>query len=436
MNFRLMRELVTDPGVEALLTPEAEIRAMLDVEAALARAEERAGVLPPGVGERLSREIDAATITPEEIYSGAAAAGVAVPTLVATLRTRLPEEIADHLHHGATSQDVVDTAAILRLREICRRIDEALLKASRHLGELARAHTDTPMVGRTRFQHATPITFGLRAANWLAPLTRLRRRIATLEQDTFAVQFGGAAGDLAALGSKGIEVGEILADELGLMRALPWHAQRDRMIEIAEWLGAVVRQCGTIGQDLILLTQTEIAEIRLGSTGASSTMPQKQNPVGPEAMVALARAALPHLTTMQMAGLHAHERDGAAWTSEWISLSAVASHAGGACWLLTETLANLQPDKQRMAANLQSSGGLVFAEAAAFALTPQMGRARAQAHVKEVALRCAQSGAPFLTALQATLDDPSVLQGIDKYGSTSLREIIERILSEADLGGG
>lgn len=389
--------LYAESDVAALFTDEAEITAMIRFEASLARVQAALGVIPD---ERLAARIEAATVTPDQLRDGVATSGIPVPALVAALRAQIGER-AQYLHWGATTQDVMDTALVLRLRDALDLMEHRLLAITARLAELADTHRATAMPARTWLQHATPTTFGLKCATWLDPLIRQHQRLTEMRPRVLTVQSGGASGTRAAA-LRGTETMAALADDLGLAPAAPWHASRDRLLEIAGWLATVTSSLGKIGTDLIILVQTEVAEVTLGSTGGSSTMPQKQNPVGPSALVALARTNASALGEMHHAALQTMERDVAHWSAEWLALPRMACATGAALKIAEETLAGLSPNTDRMHETLAMTEGAILAEAASFALAEHMPRAEAQALVKSAARR----NEPLIDALARLTDAP------------------------------
>ena len=274
--------LLWDAEVAELFADGAAVREMIAVEVALASAQARLGVVP----ENAAREIAAAAASFEpdfaRLRAGTERSGVPVIALVEQLRAAVGGGAANFVHYGATSQDIVDTAMVLQM---CRALDVLagrLDGVCARLADLAHRHRTTPMAARTRYQQALPTTFGLKVASWLAPLRRHGERLAELRPRFEVVQLGGAAGTLAAFGTRGIEVMEALATDLGLAApALPWHTQRDGVAEVAGWLALVTGSLGKAGVDAALMAQTEVGEVRIGpvDSGGSSTLPQKNNPV-------------------------------------------------------------------------------------------------------------------------------------------------------------
>lgn len=384
--------LFADEVIAAQFDDRQQIRAMLRVEAALARAEGEAGLIPADAAQQIAAAACSLDPDPASLAERTAANGVPVAALVALLREAVGDAAASYVHWGATSQDIVDTALATRLAEVAAQLDERLEGLIRSLLDLARRHAETPMLARTRSQAAVPTSFGLKAAGWAAPLVRHRTRLAELKPRVLVAQLGGAAGTRSVLGDAGPEVAAALARELSLEHAtLPWHAQRDGPAELAGWLSLVTGSLAKLGQDVVLLAQSGIEELRVEG-GGSSTMPQKNNPVGAELLVALARHNAVLLAEMHQSLIHGHERDGAAWSGEWLALPQMAVAAGAALARAAELIDALAVDKQRMAANLAAMNGLACAEAATFALARWMPREEAEALVRTAAERTRADG--------------------------------------------
>lgn len=404
---RLTAALFSDPETDAFLTDAAELRAMVDFEAALAIAEAKLGVIPAEAGPAISSVLRIADIPAADLVEGTIAAGVPVPELVAKLRHLLGAPFGQYVHWGATSQDAVDTGLVLRLRSILDLFEERLRRLVLTLADTAEEHADLPMAGRTRSQIATPVTFGLRLANWLAPLVRCLERLDQLRPRLLVVQLGGASGSLSVLGDKGPEVTAGLARLLNLRcPAKPWHTERDGLVELGAWLTLVTGLLGRIGADLMLMGRSEIAEARAGRGGGSSTMPQKANPVGAETLQTLARATAGHFGTLSQALVSPEERDGVSWSSEWLSLPPMLSMTGAGlrhALVLAETL---QPDAAAMARAMESGDGTIHAEAIAFALAEKMPLGKAQTLVKNAAQG---QGGSFLGRVAAE----AAAQGVD-----------------------
>jgi 3-carboxy-cis,cis-muconate cycloisomerase len=380
----MLDALLRDPGIEALLEDAALLRAMVEVELALARAQARLGLIDAEAAARLQAALDGYEPDPAAIDRGLRRSAVPVPALVDELRGRLGPELGSLVHLGATSQDIVDMALVVQLRRALDLMEERLRRTIEALIALAQAHERTVMIARTRFQPALPTTFGLKVAGWLDPLARHLERLAELRPRLLVVQLGGAAGTLAALGDRGLEVMQALATELELgCPAAPWHNARDSMVELAAWLTLVTGSLGKLGGDVLLLAQHEVGEVHEAAGGGSSTLPQKSNPIRAEALVTLARHNATSLSGMAQAQLHLHERDGSAWQLEWLTLPGMVVTTGASLTLAGELLAGLDVDPERMRLNMDAGHGLVLAEGLTFALARHMPRADAQRLVRD-----------------------------------------------------
>jgi 3-carboxy-cis,cis-muconate cycloisomerase len=380
---------------------------MLRVEGGLACAQARLGLMAPGVARRIADTC--MTIQPDiaAIATATARDGVPVPELVRQLRAALDAEAATFVHYGATSQDIVDTACVLALRDLCDLIDRRLRDVVQMLAALAAQHRATLCLARTRTQPAVPTSFGLRVLAWARPLSRERQRLAAMRADVLRVQFGGAAGNLSALGEQGPAVGTALAEEFGLAPALPaWHGERDGLLALSDTLARIAGALGKMGQDVAHGCQVEVGELHLLGGGGSSTMPNKTNPVAAETLVALARHAAGSLAAAHQAQLHALERDGAAWTLEWLNLPQIALSAGGGLGRARALLASLTVDADRMAEAVSGGAGLPMAEAASFALGRHLPRGEAQALIAEGCRRAASGEGHLLDLLPQKTSAP------------------------------
>ena len=392
--------LLSDAETAGLLDDAAQIRAMLVFEAALARAEGHVGVIPEDAAARIAAVAEGLEIDPASLAEGTARDGIPVPALVAALRKAVGGEEAAYVHWGTTTQDVMDTGLILRLRKILDIFDKRLADLGDRLAALAEAERGTVMLARTRGQQATPTSFGLKVAGWLAPLDRHRVRLGELRPRLEVLSFGGAAGNLSALGDRGTAVEAELAKELRLaLPPLPWHSQRDGLVELGNWLGLISGSLGKMAGDVLLMCQNEVGELREGAGGGSSTLPQKQNPVRSEAVLSLTRHVAGLTGQMQLTAFHAHERDGVAWQMEWLVLPQMLVATGAALRQSLELLDGLQVDRAKMRANIAATGGLALAEAASFALSAQLPRPEAQVLVKAACKEAIASGRPLMEIL-------------------------------------
>jgi 3-carboxy-cis,cis-muconate cycloisomerase len=332
-----LREAVSDRGW---------LRAMLEAEAALALVESRLGVIPEEAARAIREACDPDRFDVEELIRDGRNAGNVVEPLVRRLRVT-----SEHAHWGATSQDVLDTAAALVIRDALAVVLAYLASAERACARLAETHRGTVMAARTLLQQAVPTTFGLKAASWLVGLVHTRTRLARAR---LPAQLGGAGGTLASLGERGPDVLREYAGELGLAEpVVPWHTRRLPLAELGARLAVAAGWCGKIALDVQLLAQTEVGEVRERAPGPSSTMPHKRNPVGS----VLVRACAEHVRAAAAVLLRAveqeHERASGAWHTEWKALSDALAYAGGAASALAETLDGLEVDAERMRANVR-----------------------------------------------------------------------------------
>jgi len=405
--------LLSDSETASLFSDEAEVRVLLDVESALARAQADLGIIPANAAAIISRAARELVVTPESLRSGTASSGVPITALVASLRAAVGAD-ADYVHLGATSQDIVDTALVIRLKAACRVLDARLMSLAHILAAQANAHRRTIMAGRTRFQQAVPITYGLKVAGWLSALCRHRVRYGELNRRLFAVQLGGAAGNLAALGDKGSELPTAFARELGLHApSVPWHTQRDNLAEFAGWLSLVSGTLGKIGYDVLLMAQSEIAEVRVVAGGESSAMPHKVNPVAAEILVTLARANSSHISVMHTAQVQEHERSGSSWTLEWLALPQMVVATGAGLLHASKLMETLRVDIERMRRNVDAANGLLMAEAATMALTQFMVRSKAARCVAEACSKVTSEGGHLADVLAASTGMPITHKDLD-----------------------
>jgi 3-carboxy-cis,cis-muconate cycloisomerase len=431
---------------EALFVP-AELRdavsgrawlaAMLDVERALANAGATAGLVPAESAGAISKACDAGLFEWERLLEDGRASGNPVEPLVRGLRTAVGPEHERFVHLGATTQDVVDTAAMLVAGHALGLVLVDLDRVAFVSADLALAHRGTPMAARTLLQQAVPTTFGLVSAGWLLGVLDARRRLGDLREHGLAVQLGGAAGTLAALGDSGVRMLELVADELDLATpAAPWHTNRVRVAELGAALAIAAGTCGKIALDLVLLAQTEVGEVRVRGGGTSTAMPQKRNPVAAALARACAELAAADAHVLVISLQHEHQRAAGAWHAEWDALCGVLGHAGGAVAATAGALEGLEVDAARMRANLELGGGLVLAERVTVVLAERIGRGRAQELVAAAA-----TGDSFREALLATPDLPlgadeldAVLDPAGYLGSS--RALVDRALEryEAELG--
>ncbi len=410
--MRLFDNLFRYQAIDHIFSDLETLRSLLQFEAALARAEAQAGVIPEPDARVISAACQPEQFSIEELAAKAALAGnIAIPLVkkLTELVAAKNKDAARFVHWGATSQDAMDTAAMLQLRRAMEVMDQDLARLITVLAGLAEKHCATIVVARTWMQQALPTTFGFIVAGWLDAMLRHRARLLELRAGNLALQFGGAVGTLAALAGRGPQVGKALAEELHLtLPAIPWHTHRDRIVEIATTLGICTGTLGKIARAISLHAQTEIAELAEPSgegRGGSSTMPHKRNPVTCATVLAAAMRMPGLVSTMLSAMQQEQQRALGGWQAEWETLPELVCLAGGALHHLTEMLPGLQVDASRMRENLEATRGLIFAEAATMALAERLGKSPAHTLVEAA---CAKTLAGRRHLKDVLREDPAV----------------------------
>jgi 3-carboxy-cis,cis-muconate cycloisomerase len=387
----LLAPMLSSAAMRIICDDAALLQRMLDFEAGLARAEAGVGIIPADAAISITKAckaeaFDLAVLAEAATHSG----NLAIPLVKAltAIVAKTDGESARYVHWGATSQDVIDTAAMLGLRAAIDALLVDLDRAVAGFTKLAVAYRNTPMVARTWLQHALPMPFGLKLAEYAAALNRSSSRLKRLRKEALALQFGGAAGTLAALGDRGLLVAERLSQELDLpMPDAPWHTHRDRLAEAASVFAILTGTCGKIARDIQLMMQTDVAEAFEPSgegRGGSSTMPHKRNPVA--AATALAAATMaPNLAgTIFAAQVQDHERSAGPWHAEWPTLPTLQLVTSGALAAIVDIAEGLEVDAARMRVNLDATHGLVMAEAVTMVLAEKIGKSEAH-HLVETA---------------------------------------------------
>ncbi|MBP5948860.1 3-carboxy-cis,cis-muconate cycloisomerase [Pseudomonas sp. P42] len=400
---RDMREVFCDQG---------RVQAMLDVEAALARAEARVGLIPASAVAPIENACRADRYDFAALGEAIATAGNSAIPLVKALGKQIAATDAEaerYVHLGATSQDVMDTGLVLQLRQALDLIESDLAQLADSLAAQAQRHAATPMAGRTWLQHATPVTLGMKIAGWLGAVTRSRQRLRELKPRLLVLQFGGASGTLAALGEQALPIAQALAEELQLtLPEQPWHTQRDRVVEFGAVLGLIAGSLGKLGRDISLLMQTEAAEVFEPSApgkGGSSTMPHKRNPVGAAVLIGAATRVPGLVSTLFSAMPQEHERSLGLWHAEWETLPEICCLVSGSLQQARLLADGLEVDAARMARNLDLTQGLVLAEAVSIVLAQRVGRDTAH-HLLE---QCCKRAVAEQRQLRAVLgDEPQV----------------------------
>ena len=409
----LLQPLFSDDDVDATIGDDAVVAAMLRFEWELAGAQAELGLIPAEAAAAIARTANDLVLNPAELGRAALAAGNPVNPLVRGLTAAVPESTRPFVHLGTTSQDVLDSALMLVAKLACERIRTLVDGASEALLRLIEEHRRTPMAARTLGQQALPTTVGRVAAGWLVALDESGDRLSTVAGERLAVQLGGAAGTLTGLDGRGTELVRALAGRLDLVEpTLPWHTDRLRLLELAGALGGVVAAAGKVALDLVLLAQSELAEMLPAAGGGSTAMPHKQNPVDAILVRAAAMRAPGLVATMfTAAAAHENERAAGGWHAEWEPLRQLLSLTGGAVGRLSAALTGLRVDAERMRADLELTGGLLYSESVAARLAPALGRDVAHELVGECVRRAGCDGTDFATVLR---DEPRVRSVLDE----------------------
>jgi len=423
VDSALLGPLFATTAMRDVFSDQARLAAMLTAEAALARAQARRGLvsdaLAPAIEAISADSLDLAALGEQTALSG-------VPTIpfVRAVQTRLPKDLERAFHKGATTQDILDTALVLQIRAALALVTRDLDAILAGLAVLAATHRDTPCVGRTYGQHAAPLTFGFKAAVWLAGVADVAERLPGLRSRLLVASLGGPVGTLAGLGAHGPAVADAFAQALGLGAApIAWHTRRAGMAEAGAWLATLMGALAKMATDIANLASTEVAEVAepwVPGRGGSSAMPHKRNPVSCTVILAAASAAKGHVTTLLDAMASAHERPPGLWHAEWHALPTLFGLASGALREAASLAQGLVVDAPRMRANIDLTRGLLFADAAAARLSPLMGREAAHARIEHAADEVRRTG----DALQAVLARDPALHDADLAAAFDLTPAI------------
>ncbi len=402
----LFDDYLEAPAVAACFAAPAMLAHMLEFEAALAQAQAKLGIVPGAAADVIARHAAARDYDLDALRRGSADAGNPAVALVAALTARVAADDAQAarwVHWGSTSQDVADSATMLAARAALGLVETELRAVERTLLALIGQHRETPMVARTLSQHAGPTTFGYKLAGWLGGLLPGHRRLRTVAA-ALPLQFGGASGTLAACGERGVELSVEVAARLGLRPVRPWHTERSAVRGLAAALGEVAAACGKVAADLVLMMQTEVAELAERAEpgrGGSSALPHKRNPVAAIGVLAAARRAGGEVGTLFANVEHGHERASGAWQLEWGALRDLFAATGGAVCGLARALDGIEVDRVRMQANLDLGAGRVMSESVTMALAEHLGRGAARELVSAALAEADASGRPLGEVLGA-----------------------------------
>ncbi len=406
MSNQLFDRYFSSAAMSAVFSDAGRVQGMLDFEAALARAQARVGLIPQAALAPIEAACRAEFYDFAELAEAIATAGNSAIPLVKLLGKRIASTDKDaerYVHLGATSQDAMDSGLVLQLRQAVELLEADLAQLAEALAVQAERHADSLLPGRTWLQHATPVTLGMKLAGVLGAVTRHRQRLAELKPRLLVLQFGGAAGTLAALGEQAWPVCGALAEELGLgLPDQPWHSQRDRLVEFAALLGLIAGSLGKLGRDLSLLMQTDVAEVFEPSApgkGGSSTMPHKRNPVGAAVLIAAATRAPGLVATLLAAMPQEHERSLGLWHAEWETLPELCCLVSGALQQALLAVPGLEVNAARMCSNLELTQGLVLAEAVSIALAQRIGRDAAHHLLEQCCRQAVKEGVHLRTVL-------------------------------------
>jgi 3-carboxy-cis,cis-muconate cycloisomerase len=428
--------------MRVLFADRQRLQSMLDVEAALARTQARLGIIPQGAATAISAAAAVDRVSFAEIAASTLVVGYPVVALVKALGAAAGEDAARYVHWGATTQDIIDTALVLQIRAGLDLVERDIVIIARALAERAVRHRGDVMAGRSHLQHALPITFGYKCAVWLAPLLDAIERLRQLRPRVLRVQFGGAVGTLASLGTNGRAVTVGLAQEIGLAAPdAPWHVDRAGLVETASFLGLVCGSLGKLATDIILLMQTEIGEVfepHQTGRGSSSTMPQKRNPIASEYIIAAARGVHALVPLLFGAMAQDHERATGPWQSEQLALPQIFVLTSGALAHAKTLAEGMTVDTERMRRNLDSTGGLILAEAVMMALAEKIGRVAAHDAVEHACARAIEARRSLGDVLAedagitAHLDPPTLARLADPANYVGEADaIVDRVVGRA-----
>jgi 3-carboxy-cis,cis-muconate cycloisomerase len=413
---RLYGEMFSTAQMNSLFSDEAMVQRYLDVEVALARVQARLGIIPEKAATAISDSADISRIDWQCLSRRTQIVGYPILPLVEQLSSWPAHDFGQYCHWGATTQDIMDTADVLQIKAAIALVEADLEAIADHLARLADEHKTTAMAGRTHLQHALPVTFGFKCAGWLSAIDRHQDRLNQLKPRLLVGEFAGAVGTLASLGVEGLAVQEALMAELELgVPSMTWHGARDNFAEATGVLALICASLGKIAYDVMLMMQTEVGEVfepYVEGRGASSTMPQKRNPISSELILAAAKIVREQHSLMLDAIVQDHERATGQWHVEWVAVSTAFLSASGALSAAKELLSGLEVHEDTMRRNLDMSGGLIVAEAVMMGLAPILGRQVAHDAVYECCRESLKTGTQFLQALE----DHAEISGIVEPG--------------------
>jgi 3-carboxy-cis,cis-muconate cycloisomerase len=415
LDSAIFRDIFSTADMRRVFSDQARIACYLEIEAALARVQARLGIIPNEAAEEIVRQCRIENIDLIRLKQQTERIGYPILGVVQQIVALCADGLGEWCHWGATTQDITDTAAILQVRAALELVERDMEAIAAALAELSRRHRDTAMAGRSNLQQAVPLTFGFKTATLLAAMQRHRERLAQLRPRVLVGEFGGAVGTLASLGADGLKVQAALMVELGLGQPeIAWHTVRDRIGEVACFLGLLTGTLGKISMDVKLLMQTEVAEVYEPfheARGSSSTMPQKRNPISCLYIHSTAAVVKQHVAALLEAAVADHERSTGPWQIEWIALPEIFLLASGALAQTRLMVSGLEVDAERMRANLDLTKGMVVSEAVMMKLGPHLGRQRAHDLVYDICRKVASTGEPLVELLA---QEPEISRHLDR----------------------
>jgi 3-carboxy-cis,cis-muconate cycloisomerase len=408
LDSAIFRDIFSTAEMRQVFSDEARTAYYLEIEAALAKAQARLGIIPEKAAQEIVRQCKIENIDLARLKQQTERIGYPILGVVQQIVGLCADGLGEWCHWGATTQDITDTAAILQIRDALKLVEKDMEAITKSLADLSRRYRDTPMAGRSNLQQAVPLTFGFKMAALLAAMQRHRERLAQLRPRVLVGEFAGAVGTLASLGADGLKVQAELMQELGLGQPeIAWHTVRDRIGEVGCFLGLVTGTLGKISMDVKLLMQTEVAEVYEPfheGRGSSSTMPQKRNPVASLYIHATAALVRQHVAALLEAAVADHERSTGPWEIEWIALPEIFLLASGTLSQTKHMVAGLEVDAKKMRANLDLTLGMVVSEAVMMGLGPHLGRQRAHDLVYDICRKVATTGEPLVDLLAKDSD--------------------------------
>src|SRR3982075_3198097 len=436
----IFRDIFSTAEMRQVFSDEARVGYYLEIEAALAKVQARLGVIPEKAAQEIVRQCRIENIDLARLKQQTERIGYPILGVVQQIVGLCADGLGEWCHWGATTQDITDTAAIMQIRAALDLVEQDMEAVAAALADLSRRYRDTPMAGRSNLQQAVPLTFGFKTAALLGAMQRHRERLAQLRPRVLVGEFGGAVGTLASLGADGLKVQAAMMEELGLGQPdIAWHTVRDRIGEVACFLGLLTGTLGKISMDVKLLMQTEVAEVYEPfheARGSSSTMPQKRNPISCLYIPSTVALVRQHVAALLEAAVTDHERSTGPWEIEWIALPEIFLLASGALSQTKLLVQGLEVDADRMRANLDLTKGMIVSEAVMMGLGPHPGRERGHALVYDICRKVAATGEPLVELLAKDADLSRHLsraeldQMCDPAGYLGLAgEMVDRVLA-------